>query len=328
MPITAKITAVGGYVPEYVLTNQELETMVETNDQWIRERTGIIERRILKGERGSSVMAIEAFKAMQQVYPNVDAGEIDLIVCATVTPDMQFPATANKIGLEIGAKKAFGFDLEAACSSFLYALSVGAQFIETGRLKKVLVVGVDKMSSIIDYTDRQTCIIFGDGAGCVLLEPDEDGYGLLDGVYYSDGEGIKHLHQKAGGSIKPATEDTVRAKEHFVYQEGRPVFKQAVVKMAEAGEEIMQRNNLKDSDIAWLVPHQANKRIIDATRERMGLPEEKVMLNIQRYGNTTSGTLPLCLWDYREQLNKGDKLVFATFGGGFTWGASLLKWAL
>ncbi len=328
MPITAKITAVGGYVPDYVLTNQELETMVETNDQWIRERTGILERRILKGEQGCSVMAIEAFKAMQQSYPHVDAAEIDLIVCATVTPDMQFPATANKIGLEIEAKKAFGFDLEAACSSFLYALSVGAQFIETGRLQKVLVVGVDKMSSIIDYTDRQTCIIFGDGAGCVLLEPGEDGYGLIDGVYYSDGEGIKHLHQKAGGSIKPATEETVRAKEHFVYQEGRPVFKQAVVKMAEAGEEIMQRNSLKDSDIAWLVPHQANKRIIDATRERLGLPEEKVMLNIQRYGNTTSGTLPLCLWDYRDQLNKGDNIVFATFGGGFTWGASLLKWAI
>ena len=327
MSITAKVTAVGGHVPEYVLTNAELETMVDTNDQWIRERTGIAERRILKGERGSSAMAIEAFWAMQAQY-DIDPAEIDLIICATVTPDMQFPATANKISLEIGANRAFGFDLEAACSSYLYALSVGAQFIETGKLKKVLVVGTDKMSSIVDYTDRSTCIIFGDGAGCVLLEPDTEGFGLLDGVYYSDGAGIQHLHQVAGGSIRPASEETVRNKAHFIYQEGRPVFKQAVVRMAEAALEVMERNALTADDIQWLVPHQANKRIIDVTANRAGLPEEKVMLNIQRYGNTTSGTLPLCLWDYREQLNKGDNLILATFGGGFTWGASWLKWGL
>lgn len=325
--IYAAITAVGGYVPEYVLTNAELETMVDTNDEWIRTRTGIEERHLLKEQgKGTSDMAVEAVKrclAKRGIGPE----EIELIICATTTPDMQFPATSNIIADKAGLKNAFGFDVNAACSGFLFALNTGAQFIETGRHKKVLVVGADKMSSIIDYTDRATCIIFGDGAGCVLLEPNTEGFGIQDAVLKSDGSGRVYLHQKAGGSVKPASIETVMNKEHYVYQEGQAVFKFAVKGMADVSAQIMERNNLTAADVTWLVPHQANKRIIDATRERMGLPEEKVMLNIQRYGNTTNGTLPLCLWDWESQLKKGDNIVLAAFGGGFTWGAIYIKWA-
>jgi 3-oxoacyl-[acyl-carrier-protein] synthase-3 len=325
--VQAAITAVGGYVPEYVLNNAELETMVDTNDEWIKSRTGISERRLLKGaDRGTSDMAVEAVKVLL-AKRGISPMEINLVICATTTPDMQFPATANVISDKVGMKNAFGYDINAACSGFLFALTTGAQFIETGRYSKVLVIGGDKMSSIIDYTDRQTCIIFGDGAGCVLLEPDTEGLGIVDSVLKSDGAGRAHLHQKAGGSARPATLETVMAKEHFVYQEGQTVFKFAVKGMADVSAEVMERNNLKSEDVAWLVPHQANKRIIDATRERMGLPEEKVMLNIMRYGNTTNGTLPLCLWEWENKLKKGDNIILAAFGGGFTWGATYIKWA-
>jgi len=325
--ITAAITAVGGYVPEYRLTNKELETMVDTNDEWIRSRTGIEERRILKGEGlGSSDMGAPAVLELCKKR-GIDPSEIDCIICATVTPDMVFPATANVIGDKIGAVNAFGFDIGAACSGFLYALSAGSAFIESGRYKKVVIVGVDKMSSIIDYSDRTTCIIFGDGAGAVLLEPNEEGNGIQDSILKSDGSGRSYLHMKAGGSAKPATVETVLAKEHFVYQEGQAVFKFAVKGMADVSYELMQRNNLTADDIAWLVPHQANLRIIDATANRMSLPKEKVMINIQKYGNTTAGTLPLCLWDWEKQLKKGDNIILAAFGGGFTWGATWLKWA-
>lgn len=325
--IHAAITAVGGYVPDYVLTNTELETMVDTTDEWIQTRTGITERHILKGEgKGSSDMAVEAVKLLLEKR-GIAPEEIDLLVCATTTPDMQFPATANIISDKAGLSNAFGFDVSAACSGFLFSLSTAAQYIETGKYKKVIVVGVDKMSSIIDYEDRATCIIFGDGAGAVLLEPNTDGYGLIDSVMKSDGAGREFLHQKAGGSVKPATVETVMNREHYVYQEGKTVFKFAVKNMADVAEQIMQRNNLSSDSVNWLVPHQANKRIIDATRERMGLPEEKVMVNIQRYGNTTNGTLPLCLWEWENQLHKGDNIVLAAFGGGFTWGATYIKWA-
>jgi 3-oxoacyl-[acyl-carrier-protein] synthase III len=325
--ITAAITAVGGYVPDYRLTNKELETMVDTNDEWIRSRTGIEERRILKGEGlGSSDMAVPAVLELCKKR-GIDPAEIDCIICATVTPDMVFPATANIIGDKIGAVNAFGFDIGAACSGFLFALTTGASFIESGRYKKVVVVGVDKMSSIIDYSDRTTCIIFGDGAGAVLLEVNEEGNGVLDSILKSDGSGSKYLHMKAGGSVKPATMESVMAKEHYAYQEGQAVFKFAVKGMADVSYELMQRNNLTADDIAWLVPHQANLRIIDATANRMDLPKEKVMINIQKYGNTTAGTLPLCLWDWESQLKKGDNIILAAFGGGFTWGATWLKWA-
>lgn len=301
--------------------------MVDTNDEWIKSRTGISERRLLKGaDRGTSDMAVEAVKVLL-AKRGISPMEINLVICATTTPDMQFPATANVISDKVGMKNAFGYDINAACSGFLFALTTGAQFIETGRYSKVLVIGGDKMSSIIDYTDRQTCIIFGDGAGCVLLEPDTEGLGIVDSVLKSDGAGRAHLHQKAGGSARPATLETVMAKEHFVYQEGQTVFKFAVKGMADVSAEVMERNNLKSEDVAWLVPHQANKRIIDATRERMGLPEEKVMLNIMRYGNTTNGTLPLCLWEWENKLKKGDNIILAAFGGGFTWGATYIKWA-
>jgi 3-oxoacyl-[acyl-carrier-protein] synthase-3 len=325
--ITAAITAVGGYVPDYKLTNKELETMVDTNDEWIRSRTGIEERRILKGEGlGSSDMAVPAVKELCKKR-GIDAAEIECIICATVTPDMVFPATANIIADKIGAVNAFGFDIGAACSGFLFALTTGASFIESGRYKKVVVIGVDKMSSIIDYSDRTTCIIFGDGAGAVLLEPNQEGNGVLDSILKSDGSGSKYLHMKAGGSARPATVETVLAKEHYAYQEGQAVFKFAVKGMADVSYELMQRNNLTADDIAWLVPHQANLRIIDATANRMDLPKEKVMVNIQKYGNTTAGTLPLCLWDWESQLKKGDNIILAAFGGGFTWGATWLKWA-
>lgn len=325
--ITAAITAVGGYVPEYRLTNAELEKMVETNDEWIRTRTGIEERRILK-EPGKATSDL-CVPAVEEIFrkKNLDPKEIDCIICATVTPDMVFPATANIISQKVGAVNAFSYDISAACSGFLYALTTGAAFIESGRYKKVLVVGGDKMSAIVDYTDRATCIIFGDGAGAVLLEPDTEGYGLRDAILKTDGSGKDFLHMKAGGSLKPASIESVTAKEHFIYQEGKTVFKFAVVGMADVSAEIMERNNLSADDIAWLVPHQANLRIIDATAHRMNLPKEKVMINIQKYGNTTAGTLPLCLWDWEKQLKRGDNIVLAAFGGGFTWGACWIKWA-
>ena len=323
----AAITAVGGYVPETKLTNFDLEKMVDTNDEWIRSRTGISERRILREPgKASSDMAVQAIDKILR-KKNLDPLEIDCIICATVTPDMIFPATANIIGDKIGAKNAFGFDLSAACSGFLFALSTGASFIESGRYKKIIIVGVDKMSSIIDYTDRATCIIFGDGAGAVLLEPCNDGNGFQDAILKSDGSGRDYLNIKAGGSLKPATIETVMAKEHYAFQDGQPVFKFAVKGMADVSAELLEKNNLTGDDIAWLVPHQANLRIIDATANRMGLPMEKVMINIQKYGNTTAATIPLCLWDWESQLKKGDNLVLAAFGGGFTWGACWLKWA-
>lgn len=324
--ITAAITAIGAYVPEDKLTNADLEKLVDTNDEWIVSRTGVKERRILKGEgKGTSDMVVPAVKMLCEkrgIQPN----EIDCMIVATVTPDMLFPSTANLACDKLGVKNAWSFDILAACSGFLYALTTGAALIESGRYKRVVVVGADKMSSIVDYSDRTTCIIFGDGAGAVLLEPNIDGYGVLDSILKSDGSGGKHLHMKAGGSLRPASIETVTNKEHFIYQEGQAVFKFAVTGMADVAYELMQRNNLEAADIAWLVPHQANKRIIDATASRMGLSEDKVMVNIQYYGNTTAATLPLCLWDYRKQLNKGDNIVLAAFGGGFTWGATLVKW--
>jgi 3-oxoacyl-[acyl-carrier-protein] synthase III len=325
--ITAAITAVGGFVPEDKLTNADLEKIVDTNDEWIRTRTGVEERRILKGEgKATSDLVVPAVKQLCEKR-GISPEEIECLIVGTVTPDMVFPATANIACDKLGAKNAWSFDVGAACSGFLYILTLGATLIESGRYKKVVVCGADKMSSIIDYNDRATCIIFGDGAGAVLLEPNEEGYGVLDSILRSDGSGCQYLHMKAGGSKKPASIETVMAKEHYVYQEGQPVFKFAVKGMADVSAELMERNNLTADDIAWLVPHQANKRIIDATASRMGLSPEKIMLNIQRYGNTTAGTLPLCLWDWENQLKKGDNLVLSSFGGGFTWGATLVKWA-
>jgi 3-oxoacyl-[acyl-carrier-protein] synthase III len=325
--ITAAITAVGGYVPDYILTNKELETMVETNDEWIRSRTGVEERRILKGEGlGSSDMGAPAVLELCKKR-GISPSEIDCLICATVTPDMVFPATSNIICDKIGATNAFGFDIGAACSGFLFALTTGTTFIESGRYKKVVIVGVDKMSAIIDYSDRATCIIFGDGAGAVLLEVAEDDNTIKDSILKSDGSGSKFLHMKAGGSVKPATVESVLAREHYAYQEGQTVFKFAVKGMADVGFELMERNNLTADDIAWLVPHQANLRIIDATANRMGLPKEKVMINIQKFGNTTAATLPLCLWEWEKKLRKGDNIILAAFGGGFTWGATWVKWA-
>ena len=324
--ITAAITAVGGYVPGDILSNKDLEKMVDTNDEWIKTRTGIEERRILKGEgKGTSDLAVPAVLELCQKR-GIDPMEIDCLICCTVTPDMTFPATANIITDKIGAKNAWGFDLQAACSGFVYGVSTAAMFIESGRYKKVVVVGADKMSAIVDYSDRTTCIIFGDGAGAVLLEPNTEGYGVLDTILKSDGSGRQHLHMKAGGSLKPASLETVAAKEHFIYQEGQPVFKFAVKGMADVSYELLQKNNLTGDDIAWLVPHQANKRIIDATADRMGLSADKVMLNIQKFGNTTAGTIPLCLWEWENRLKKGDLIVLAAFGGGFTWGATLIRW--
>lgn len=325
--ITAAITAIGGFVPEYKLTNEELETMVDTNNEWIMSRTGIEERRILKGEdKGSSDLGAPAIEELLKKR-GIKAEEIDLIICCTVTPDHVFPATANIISDKIGAKNAFGFDLNAACSGFLYGLATGSKFIESGQYKKVVIVGADKMSSIVDYEDRTTCIIFGDGAAAVLLEPSEDGLGIQDSILRSDGSGRIHLHQKAGGSVKPPSHETIDNKEHYIYQEGQAVFKFAVTNMADVSAEIMDKNNLTADDVAWLVPHQANKRIIDATARRMGVSDEKVMLNINKYGNTTNGTIPLCLWEWESQLKKGDNLILSAFGGGFTWGSIYLKWA-
>ena len=325
--ITAAITAVGGYVPEYRLTNKELETMVDTNDEWIRTRTGISERRILNEPgKASSDLAIPAVQEILK-KKNLDPLEIDCIVVGTVTPDMIFPATSNIIAHKVGAKNAWGFDVSAACSGFLFSLETGASFIESGKYKKVLVVGVDKMSAIVDYTDRATCIIFGDGAGAVLLEPSTDETGLLDSILRTDGSGEHYLHMKAGGSREPASIETVTEKKHFIYQEGKTVFKHAVEGMADVSAEIMERNHLSADDVAWLVPHQANLRIIDATAHRMGISRDKVMINIQRYGNTTAATIPLCLWEWEKRLKKGDNIVLAAFGGGFTWGAIWVKWS-
>lgn len=325
--IHAAITAVQGYVPDYILSNKELESIVDTTDEWITSRTGIKERRILKGEGlGTSDMAVHAVTGLLKKR-GISAEEIDLIIFCTTTPDMPFPATANILADKIGAKNAWGFDLQAACSGFIYGLTTASQFIESGKHKKVLVVGGDKMSSIIDYTDRTTCIIFGDGCGAVLLEPNEEGNGIIDAVLKSDGAGRQYLHQKAGGSTRPASHETVDNREHFVYQEGKAVFKFAVTNMADVAAEIMERNELGADDVTWLVPHQANKRIIDATAARMGVGSEKVMINIERYGNTTNGTIPLCLWEWESKLKKGDNIILAAFGGGFTWGSVYIKWA-
>lgn len=325
--ITAAITGIHAWAPEYILTNSELEKMVDTTDEWIMTRTGIKERHILKGEgRGTSELGVEAVKGLLE-KTNTNPDDIDLLILATVTPDMLFPATANIISDKLGIKNAFSFDMNAACSGFLYALEAGAKFIESGIYKKVIVVGADKMSSIVDYTDRTTCIIFGDAGGAVLLEPNTEGYGMLDGKFYTDGSGRIHLHQKAGGSLKPPTHETVDAKEHYIYQEGQAVFKFAVTNMADVSVEVMDRNNLTSDDVAWLVPHQANLRIIDATARRMGVGKDKVMINIERYGNTTNGTIPMCLYEWEDKLKKGDNIILAAFGGGFTWGAIYLKWA-
>ena len=325
--INAAITGIQGYVPDYVLNNKELEELVDTNDEWIVSRTGIKERRILKGEnKGSSDLGTAAVNGLLK-KTNTLPEEIDLLICATATPDMLFPSTACLIANKIGAGNICAFDIMAACSGFLYALSTASKFIETGTYKKVIVVGCDKMSSIVDYTDRTTCVLFGDGSGAILLEPSFEGLGVQDTILRSDGGGGEFLRQKAGGSLHPASHKTVDAREHFVYQDGQPVFKAAVKSMADVSEEIMKRNDLTADDVAWLVPHQANKRIIDATSRRMGVGDEKVMLNIEKYGNTTTGTIPLCLWDWESQLKKGDNLVLAAFGGGFTWGSIYLKWA-
>ena len=324
--ITAAITAVGGYVPDYVLSNQILETMVDTNDEWITARTGIKERRILKDkDKGTSYLAIKAAEDLLK-KSNTDPKDIDLVIMATATPDMPVAATGVYVASKIGAVNAFSFDLVAACSSFLYGMSTAARYIESGKYKKVLLIGADKMSSIIDYEDRTTCIIFGDGGGAVLFEPNTKGLGLIDEHLRSDGIGRAHLKIDAGGSLLPASIETVTNKQHYVFQDGKTVFKFAVSNMADVAAKIMDRNDLTESDVDWLVPHQANKRIIDATAKRMGVDDSKVLMNIQRYGNTTSGTLPLLLFDYEKQLKKGDNLVFAAFGGGFTWGSALIRY--
>jgi len=324
--ITAAITAVEGYVPERKLTNQDLEKMVDTTDEWITTRTGIKERRIVEQGQALSDMGSTVVKnlcAKRGISPE----EIDLIVVGTVTSDHRFPSSANIICDKAGATKAWGFDVSAACSGFLFALTVGQQFVENGTYSKVIVLGMDVMSSIIDYTDRATCIIFGDGGGAVLLEPDTDGFGIIDSIMENDGSGREYLVQKVGGSAEPITEENIGRREHYVFQDGKPVFKAAVANMADVSAEIMERNNLSSDDIAWLVPHQANLRIISATANRMGLGTEKVMVNIEKFGNTTAGTIPLCLWEWEDQLQKGDNLVLSAFGGGFTWGAIYLKWA-
>jgi len=325
--IRAAITGVGGYVPDYILTNKELETMVETSDEWITSRTGIKERRILKGEnQGVSVMGIEAVKELL-AKTKTDPREIDCVIFATVTADMTFPATANIVATAVGATNAFSYDMGAACSGFIFALTTGASYIQSGMFKKVIVIGGDKMSSILDYTDRTTCIIFGDGAGCVLLEPTTENVGVMDAILRSDGAGEAYLHMKAGGSRIPASHESVDARQHYVFQEGAAVFKFAVTNMADVSAQLAERNNLTKDTIQWLVPHQANKRIIDATASRVGISEDKVMMNIEHYGNTTAGTIPLLLWDYEKKLKKGDNLILAAFGGGFTWGAVYVKWA-
>lgn len=325
--IRAAITGIHGWVPDYVLTNQELEKMVDTTDEWIMTRTGIRERHILKGkDQGTSVIGIQAVKGLLE-KTGTKPEEVDMLICATVTPDMLFPATANIISHNCGIKNAFSFDMNAACSGFLYALVTASKFIESGTRKKVIVVGADKMSSIVDYTDRATCVIFGDGGGAFLLEPTTEEFGIMDSLMHTDGSGMIHLHQKAGGSMRPPSHETIDAREHFVYQEGQAVFKFAVTNMADVAVAIMDNNKLKSEDVAWLVPHQANMRIIEATARRMGISKEQVMINIERFGNTTCGTLPLCIWEWEKQLRKGDNIILAAFGGGFTWGSIWLKWA-
>ncbi len=325
--INACITGIAAYLPEYVLTNQELEKIVDTNDEWITTRTGIKERRILKEKGlGASDLGVRAIERLFK-KTGTNPQDVDLIICATATPDMLFPSTACIIADKIGATNAFAFDLMAACSGFLYSITTASKYIESGTHKKILVVGTDKMSSILDYEDRSTCIIFGDGAGVALLEPTDNGLGIQDSILKSDGAGRNFLHLKAGGSVSPASYDTVKNKEHFIFQDGQTVFKSAVKNMADVSEEIMERNKLKGEDIKWLVPHQANKRIIDATARRMGVGNEKVMLNIEKYGNTTNGTIPICLWEWESKLKKGDNIILAAFGGGFTWGSVYLKWA-
>lgn len=324
---TAAITGVNGYLPDYVLTNSELARLVDTSDAWITERTGIKERRILKGEGlGTSHMGAEAVRGLLK-RTGTKPSDVDLLICATTTPDMVFPSTANLICDMVGIRDIGSFDVQAACSGFIYALSIATQFIATGSCKKIVVVGADKMSSIIDYTDRATCVIFGDGAGAVLVEPSANGEGIFDTLIRSDGSGMVHLHQKAGGSRMPPTAETVAKRLHYVHQEGAAVYKFAIAKMAEVAHEIMTRNNLRADMIRWLVPHQANRRIIESTAERMGLPMDRVMVTIQKFGNTTAATIPLCLWDYEPHLRIGDRLILAAFGGGFTWGAAYLTWA-
>ncbi len=325
--IHAAITGIAGYLPDYILTNQELSKMVDTSDEWIMTRIGIKERHILKGEGlGTSDMAAQAVKKLLE-KTNTNPDEVDMVLCATVTPDMLFPATANITSDKVGIKNAFGFDLNAGCSSFLYALATASKYIESGTHKKIVVVGADKMSSIVDYQDRATCPIFGDGAAAILLEPNNEGYGLIDSILRSDGVGRVHLHQKAGGSIKPPTHASIDAREHYIYQEGQAVFKWAVSKMADVSVEMMERNGITSDKLNWLVPHQANMRIIEATAHRMGIDKDKVMINIERYGNTTSATLPLCMWEWENQLKKGDNLILSAFGAGFTWGSIYLRWA-
>jgi 3-oxoacyl-[acyl-carrier-protein] synthase-3 len=324
--IRAAITATGGYVPDKVLTNFDLEKMVDTNDEWIRTRTGISERRILDDGKATSDMVVEAIKKILE-KKNIDPLEIDLIIIGTITPDLVFPSASNLVCDKLGAKNAWGFDLSAACSGFLYALDTGRRFVESGQYKKVIVAGADKMSSIIDYTDRNTCIIFGDGAGAVLLEPTSDDFGIMDSILKSDGSGREFLFQKSGGSLRPPTIETVTNREHFVYQEGQTVFKFAVTNMADVSREIMDRNNLTGNDVSWLAAHQANLRIIDATAKRMELDKEKVLINIHKYGNTTAGTIPLLLSDFEHKFKKNDNIILSTFGGGFTWGSIYLKWA-
>jgi 3-oxoacyl-[acyl-carrier-protein] synthase-3 len=324
--INAVITGVGAYVPDYILTNEELSTMVDTTDEWIMTRIGIKERRILKGEeQGSSELGVRAVNQLLE-KTGTSPEEVDLVICATVTPDMQFPATANIISDKAGINNAFSFDLNAGCSGFLYALATGSKYVQSGMYKKVIIIGAEKMSSIVDYTDRQTCAIFGDGSAAVLLEPTTEDVGVMDEILHTQGFGRKHLHQKAGGSCKPASHETVDAREHFIYQEGNHVFKHAVSNMADVSVEMMEKHNMTADDLAWLVPHQANNRIIEATAKRMGLAKEKVMINIEKYGNTTSATIPLCLWEWENQLKKGDNIILSGFGAGFTWGAILLKW--
>jgi 3-oxoacyl-[acyl-carrier-protein] synthase III len=325
--ISSAITAVNGYVPDYILTNKELETIVETTDEWITIRTGIKERRIQKGEGlGTSDMGAEAVKGLLKKR-GIEPSEVDLLICCTVTPDMKFPATANVISDKAGIKNAFSYDLNAACSGFIYGLVTGSKFVESGMYKKVVVVGADKMSSIVDYTDRQTCVIFGDGAAAVLLEPTSEEIGVRDHEFHSDGSGRIHLHMKAGGSVKPPSHQTIDAREHFVYQEGQAVFRFAVTNMADVSASVIKRNNLSGDDICWLVPHQANMRIIEATARRSCIPMNRVMVNIEKYGNTTNATIPLCLWEWEGKMKKGDNIILTAFGGGFTWGAVWLKWA-
>ncbi len=325
--IRAAITATAGFVPQNVLSNADLEKMIDTTDEWITTRTGVKERRIENNkDKATSDMAVEAVKLLCKKR-GIDPTEIDLLICGTVTPDMTFPSTSNLICAKLGATNAWGFDINAACSGFLYSLATAAQFIETGKYKKVVVVGADMMSRIIDYSDRTTCVIFGDGAGAVLLEPSTDNNGVIDFILHSDGNGAQHLHMKAGGSLRPPSIETVTNKMHYVYQEGQAVYKHAVVNMAEVSARIMEKNNLKAEDVQWLAAHQANKRIIDATASRMGVGPEKVLMNIERYGNTTAATIPLLLWDYEKQLKKGDNIILSAFGGGFTWGAIYVKWA-